>query len=188
MASSRPGASLRSTADPSTAPPAVQQVVSLALVLHLFCVFLALSSYTRRSPLQSRVLGLLAPYTRTLALAPSVAPYHLTQYDALTGDHPEDDENYLELEVVGPDGEPEFHDLGAFALDFPDARRRYRTLASEMVYSLAPDAVSENRLNELARAAAAYGLRRLGATEGVLRLRRHMSQPRSLAHKAPGGS
>lgn len=180
MASLRTGGSTRPPANSSPGTPnTTQQVVSLLLVLHLFCVVVALSSYTRRSPLQARLLDLLAPYTRTLNIAPSVAPYHLSQYDALTGDNPEDDEHYLELEYAAADGSRQFLDLSRAAFPLPDARRRYRSLASEMAYSVADEGGS-NRLAELARAAAGYAMREAEVDAAVLRLRHHLSQPRKL--------
>lgn len=163
-----------------------QQVVSLLLLLHLLCVFLAVTSYTRRSPLQARLLDMMALYTRTINLAPAIAPYHLTQYDALVGDNVQDDEHYLELEFTDASGETQVRNLNEFALSFPDARRRYRTLASEMVYSLGDDAEDQNRLGALAGAAAEFGLKRFGADAGVLRLKHHLSQPRDLENLQAG--
>jgi hypothetical protein len=163
-----------------------QQVVSLLIVLHLFCVIVALSSYTRRSPLQMRLLNLLAPYTRTLNIAPASAPFHLTQYDALTGEFEHDDEHYLELTITTPDGQTETHNLNVAALAFPDARRRYRSFATEMVYAQGDGFDGENRLAELAKAAAGYGLRRWNADTGVLRLKHHLSQPRLLENLQEG--
>ena len=181
MATMRPSAPARAKDDSvRTASPTTQQLVSLLLIIHLFCVLIVLTSYTRRSALQNRLLALLAPYVRTLNLAPASAPYHLTQYDALTGDNPQDDEHYIELEITGADGAREVHNLNEFALSFPDARRRYRSLATEMAYSLSEEANAENRLAEIARAAAAFGLKRYGADAGVLRLKHHLSQPRLL--------
>lgn len=186
MASSQSGAAPRGKPEAHEASSTTQQVVSLLLVLHLFCVLIAISSYTRRSALQARLLELLAPYTLTLNLAPSVAPFHLTQYDALLGENPQDDENFLELEITRPNGEVEVHNLNELALPFPDARRRYRTLASEMVYSLGEGAENEYRLSELARAAGRFGLERFDADAGVLRLQHHLSQPRLLENLQAG--
>lgn len=163
-----------------------QQIVSLLIVLHLFCVLVALSSYTRRSPLQVRLLNMLAPYARTLNIAPASAPFHLTQYDALTGDFEHDDEHYLELTITTADGETQTHNLNVAALPFPDARRRYRTYATEMVYAQSDGVEGETRLAELAKAAAGYGLRRWHADAGVLRLKHHLSQPRLLANLQEG--
>jgi hypothetical protein len=186
MASSQSGPPRPKSFAEKTAPPAVQQIVSLLLVLHLFCVALVVTAYTRASALQVRLLDIMALYTRTLDLAPAVAPYHLTQYDALISDNPQDDEHYLELEFVNAEGETEVHNLNEAALPLPDARRRYRTLASEMVYSMGEGTENENRLGQLARAAAAYGLRKWDAEVGVLRLKHHLSQPRLLANLQPG--
>lgn len=187
MATMRSGAPGRPN-DPSerTVSPMAQQIISLLIILHLFCVFLVLTSYTRRSALQNRLLSLMAPYVRTLNLAPASAPYHLTQYDALTGDNSQDDEHFLELEITGADGQPQFHNLNEGSVAFPDARRRYRALASEMVYTLADEATGDNRLAEYSRAAASYALKHYGADAGVIRLKHHLSQPRLLSQLRDG--
>lgn len=55
--------------------------VSLALVMHFFCVFIVLSSNYAPSALQSRLVDVVAPYTKTLHLDPNYAPFHLISAD-----------------------------------------------------------------------------------------------------------
>lgn len=162
----------------------VQQVVSLLLIVHLFTVAVALSAYTRRSlmprrsPLHDRLLQVLAPYARTLNLAPASAPYHLTQYDALTGESEQDDEFYLELEITDANGETVVHRLNELGAGVPESHHRYRRYAADMAWFLSQQRDVE--VGEFALAAASLGLRHWGADSGVLRLKHHLSQPRSI--------
>lgn len=177
----------------SSGPPSAttQQIISLLLVIHFFCVFVALSSYTalatytRPSALQERLRDLLAPYSRTLLIAPSLAPYHLTHYNPLSGAGEVDDEVYLELTVTSPAGEARAVDLANFGSSFPDDQARFRTYAKNMAFYLSREAAGEIEFSEFARAAASYGLRQLDTDVGVLRLKRHISQVRLLEDKDP---
>ncbi|HTN75839.1 MAG TPA: hypothetical protein VL096_11355 [Pirellulaceae bacterium] len=192
MASSdnRPDSSLAGSA---AAPSATtQQVVSLLLVIHLFCVFVALSTYSalsgymRPSALQERLLQLLAPYTRTIDLAPGLAPYHLSHYNASTGASEIDDDFYLEIEVTHDDGSVERRSLNEFGSAFPDAQQRFRAFAADMVFYQSREGAGAIEFGEFARAAAGFALRKMDAEVGVLRLKRHMSQPRLLGDLEEG--
>ncbi len=169
-----------------TCPPGVQQVVSLVLVVHLFCVAVALSSYTQRSALQDRLLDLLAPYTRTLDLAPTVAPYHYTQYDALTGDADLDDEIYIEIDIENAGGEREVVRLDQLGFGFPDAHKRFSAYAREMAFYANETGAGDTELGEFAKSVARYALGKLGTDVGVLRLKRQISQPRALVNLREG--
>jgi hypothetical protein len=169
-----------------TCSPGVQQFVSLVLILHLFCVLVALTSYTQRSPLQDRLLSVLAPYTRTLDIAPTVAPYHYTQYDALTGDGDLDDEIYIEIDIENAAGEREKHHLDQLGFGFPDAHKRYSSYAREMAFYVTETGGGDTELGEFAKSVTRYALTELGADAGVLRLKRHISQPRALVNLREG--
>lgn len=176
-------------ASPGALPSATtQQVVSLLLILHFSCVFLALSTYNalgsfrRPSALQERLLAVLLPYTRTLDIEPGLAPYHLTQYDATTNDNDLDDEYFLEIETAGSDGKPIFRNLNAFSNSFPDAQRRFRTYAVQAAFFLSLGEEGEAPFGEFLRSAAGFALRQLQVEQGVLRLKRHISQTRLLSN------
>lgn len=177
----------------SPGPPSAttQQIISLLLVIHFFCVFVALSSYTalatymRPSALQERLRELLAPYSRTLLISPSLAPYHLTHYNPLSGSGEFDDEVYLELTVTQPDGQQQVVNLASFGSSLPEDQARFRTYAKNMAFYLSREAAGEIEFSEFARAAAGFGLQKLATDVGVLRLKRHISQVRLLEDKDP---
>lgn len=51
--------------------------ISLAIFVHLFCVFVVLSSNFSPSELQNRLVKVVSPYTKTLHLDPNFVPFHL---------------------------------------------------------------------------------------------------------------
>jgi hypothetical protein len=174
------------TAESTMPSPVVQQVVSLLLVLHLFCIVLAMSTFTRRSGLQERLLDVFAPYTRMLYLAPTSAVYQLCQYDALTGGYPRDDDHYLEIEFINSAGERESHALDEQALGVPESKRRYREYAALMFVSSLEDGGNEYYLGEMAKSAAKFAMQKYDVDVATLRLKRHLSQPRSLSNLSEG--
>jgi len=60
----------------------VRTLISLVIVIHLFCVTVMLSSNFAPSGLQERLVAVLAPYAKTLHLDPNFVPYHLTTGEA----------------------------------------------------------------------------------------------------------
>jgi hypothetical protein len=177
----------RKSPDEKAAPPGntpAQQVVTFLLIVHLICIAVALASYTRRSALQSRMLNLFAVYTRTLDLDPYVAPYHISQYDALSGVNPQDDELFLAFETTTDDGETQTYNFSDFGLSTPDSQRRFRAYATEMYYGINSEDPEAPAF--FARIAGGFALRRMETDTGVLRLMRHMSQPRLLEELQPG--
>src|SRR5215211_3723548 len=55
-----------------------RSVVSLLLCIHLLCVAVVLASNFRRSPLQTRLVSIFAPYTKLLNFDPQFTPYYHT--------------------------------------------------------------------------------------------------------------
>ena len=53
-------------------------IVSLLLFMHLFCVITVLSSNYLPSPLQQRLVAIVAPYTKSLHLDPNFVPFQIT--------------------------------------------------------------------------------------------------------------
>ncbi len=182
-------ASSRSPAAPSGAPPSAttQQVVSLLLVLHLSVVFLSLSTYNalgsfrRPSALQDRLMEVLRPYTRTLDIEPGLAPYQLTQYDATNNANDLDDEYFLELEIEDEEGQPIITNLNQYGGGSPDSRQRFRAYAVQAAFFLSLQTDGEVAFGEFMRSAAGFALRQMNVDSGVLRLKRHISQPRLLS-------
>ena len=59
----------------------VRTLVSLLIVIHLFCVFVVLSSNFMPSGLQQDLVAIVSPYTKTLHLDPNFVPFHLVAED-----------------------------------------------------------------------------------------------------------
>jgi hypothetical protein len=156
----------------------------LLIIVHLFCVIVALSSYQRQSQLQARLLELFAAYTRTLNFAPLSAPYQLSSYDPISGENAADDDLYIEVEVRQPDGTVKTVDLKQLGLSTPEAARRFRAYAAEMFYAVAGE--DSNSATRFAQAAGGFVLKKSGVESGILRLKRHMSQPRRTADLEAG--
>ena len=71
-------------------------MASAAIVIHLLCVAVVLAANVAPSPLQRRLVAIVAPYTRTLWWDPNFAPFHWTHGDA---DH--DDQRIVSRELEG---------------------------------------------------------------------------------------
>jgi hypothetical protein len=71
-------ATSQTVADAEQDGSTLRSVVSLVLFLHLFCVAVVLASNLLRSPLQSQLVSLFAPYTQLLHFDPAFVPYHYT--------------------------------------------------------------------------------------------------------------
>src|SRR5262245_29887068 len=63
---------------PASLDPTLRSVISLLLVLHLFCVAVVLSSNFRRSILQNELVRIFACYTQLLDFDPQFTPYYYT--------------------------------------------------------------------------------------------------------------
>jgi hypothetical protein len=76
--------------------PTVKSLVSLGIVIHLFCLAFVLSSNVNPSRLQERICSTLAVYTRTLHLEPGLVLFQFTDGTSLSDNHV--------LEFSPPDG------------------------------------------------------------------------------------
>jgi len=83
------------TAETLSLSDKTRSVVTLLLVLHIFCVFVALSASVSPSALQTRVLAVLRPYTRLVNLEVPFAKFYLTYAGEPDTDH--------RLELLPPD-------------------------------------------------------------------------------------
>ncbi len=100
----------------STTPPpsgektgeVARSLVSLLLVVHLSCVGVALAANQSPSPLQERLVEVLAPYLQLLNLDLNFTPYYLTHETSLDTDHRiEVLPSGTDLEAEGKDRETE---------------------------------------------------------------------------------
>jgi hypothetical protein len=156
--------------------------VSLALAIHLFCVFVALSGSLFRSSLQERLLRVLAPYTQLLGLDPSPATFYLTH------GMPGDSGHHVEILPEGQDAgdERSWVVVADDGTRGGEAYRRQQQLAS-VIGSLVERlemASRDKRADEEANAACSLLLRSIAAHllshEGLrpqqIRCRRHAVQ------------
>ena len=77
----------------------VRSVITLLLILHMFCVCVALCANWQRSPLQNGLKRVLAPYIQTLYLDPDDTRYHLTHAE------PHDVNNFIQVNLTQDSGE-----------------------------------------------------------------------------------
>ena len=108
----------------------VRSVLTLFLCIHLFCVFVALCSNSSPSPLQSRLLSFLAPYTRLLNFDLNFTPYYLT-FGPLS-----DGSESIEILPAGSDpaAPQSWHVLPDVGIQGSDRRQRYERLAEVMAF------------------------------------------------------
>jgi hypothetical protein len=157
-------------------------LLSLALSIHLFCVFVALSGSLFRSSLQERLLGVLAPYTQLFGLDPSPASFYLTH------GMPGDSGHRVEILLEGQDARDDrsWVVLADDGVRGGDAYRRQQRLTS-LIGSLAErlEAASrEKRADEeageaislLLRSVATHLHRHEGLRSQQIRCRRHAAQ------------
>ena len=173
----------QSGSDETVEPQAVGHPwLSLALFIHLFCVWVALSGSLFRSGLQERLLGLFAPYTQLLGFDPTPAAFYLTHgtpsdsgfsLEVLPADQDESDNgNWIELEDRGMRGGERYGRtqrlaslMGFFAGRSETATREKRS-----------DEEANEALSLLARGVATHLLRQAAVTPQQIRCRRHASQ------------
>jgi len=155
-------------ANPSDLPgePA-RTIVSLLLVIHLFCLATVLSANLAPSPLQLRLVETLAPYTRLICIDPDSRRYHLTHAV------PDDDDHLLDVTLS---------EEGNRSVVFPDVgwrgsprRERYQALAELLAFFARRDGEESAAL--LARSAGRAVMIQEGATRAVVRCRRRRPQP-----------
>jgi hypothetical protein len=174
---------------PSTAPidPTLRSVISLALVLHLLCVGVVLSSNFRRSRLQSELVRIFACYTQLLDFDPQFTPYYHTLGREL------DDDTWLMLDLYAKGDEPAAAQPLAKTVRLPEGgsnwlgdRRRYFQLAKLLALYADPELENDDITSEIARSVAARILRETGNQRCVFRCVRRMSQPLHLADLRAG--
>ena len=142
----------------------VRTVVSLWLVIHLFCVVVSLTTTATMSPLQLRLRQVLNPYTQLLNLDANGVQWSLTDAGELDVDH------YFEIELSD----------GAHAGDvitLPDRgwaggqqRKRIQRIGRAVAY-FAQVVGDDNRAALIAGGIAAPVVRQYGATRAIIRCR-----------------
>jgi hypothetical protein len=169
----------------------LRSVLSLLICIHLFCVAAVLASNSpgayRRSPLQSRLVSIFAPYTRLLHFDPQFTPYYHTLGRQL------DDDTWLVIDLYPSGEQPVSQQQLAKTMTVPaegsnwlNNRRRGFQLARLLAASADPQAENEDVTSEIARAVGGWAMRQTGNGRAVVRCMRRYSQPFDLATINPG--
>jgi hypothetical protein len=156
-----------STGESLSPSPPSRPFASLAIFIHLFCVFVVLTANYSRSGLQDRLLGLLAPYTQLLNFDPNFIPFHLTH------GAPEDVDQRIEVLPTGAAAADDANWLALSDRGFRGGERhqRYQRLATALGYFAERDEGAW-----IARGVAANFLAQAGVKPQQIRCRRHLSQ------------
>jgi hypothetical protein len=151
--------------------PETRTWVSLLLFVHLFMLFVAVTTYTRPSTLQTRLHELFAPYLRNLHLTAYPVTYPFARYH-LTHATESDADFFVEVDVQKPDGSSELVTIPADGLQPLVRFRRYQALA-DVAGTLASGELGEGASTILPKLIAASVLARHQASGGSVRIRAH---------------
>jgi hypothetical protein len=156
-----------------TSPPALgltpetRPLVSLAIFLHLFLVFLALTSNVG-SALQLQLLNAFGFYVYPLNLAVDYSTnYQLTHASGIDVDHA------VEVEVPGADGQPRTYHLPDTGWRGGEAFRRKQKLAN-VAAEWATLEVDEERKQRLPQALAGHFMQPHQAATAQVRIKSHL--------------
>ena len=176
-------ASATSSPSPPQSSPALS-VLSLAIFVHLTCVFVVLGSNLQRSPLQARLVSLFAVYTKFFNFDPDFTPYYLVSGRDLN-DLLIDDDAVLVLDLYADAFEPLANQKRIRTVTLPDrgspflpGHRRYITFAKMTAFHAATEA--DDITGELAKVVGRRVMRENGAQRAVFRAVRRSSQPLTL--------
>jgi hypothetical protein len=165
----------------------LRSIVSLVLCIHLFCIAVVLASNFRRSPLQSRLVSIFAPYTKLLDFDPEFTPYYYTLGRI------SDDDTWLVIDLYPSADQPVTQQQVAKTMRLPEAgsswldeRRRGFRLAKLLAARADPESEDDNITGEIARSVGGWAMRQTGNKRAVVRCMRRMNQPLDLAALNPG--
>jgi hypothetical protein len=163
-----------------------RSVVSVLLVMHFTCVFVVLSSFNGRSPLQQRLVRVFAFYTQLFNFDPNTTPYILANGDRT-------DDCYFEIDLYAKnapisDRNPRLKtivlpDRGSKLLD---QQKRYMMLAREVAIAADPEGPIDEISGEIAKTVGSRIMAEEGVQRAVFRCIRRLSQPSNLDNLLPG--
>ena len=163
---------------PSPGEHRPRTLTTLALAVHCCVVCVVIAANLSPSPLQLKLVSLVAPYARSLNFDPNFTRYHLTH------GHIEHDDHQILVETQ-PSAE-----TTPVAVELPDVgfrgsqrRRRYQLLGSRVAYfaNRELDTISA----EFVRAIGAHFISTLGSDRCVVTCRVHRAQPFELDRSLP---
>jgi hypothetical protein len=141
----------------------------LAIFVHLFAVFVAVTTYTRPSAVQEQLHALFSPYLRNLQLTPYPVTYPFARYH-LTHATTSDIDFTCEVDVENPGGQSETVSIPAERLWPPLRMRRYQAIAN-VAGALAQPEGNEDLAGVIPKAIAGSILKQRGLTQGLVRIR-----------------
>jgi len=152
--------------------PEARTWVSLLLFVHLFAVFVAVTTYTRPSVLEERLHDLFAPYLRNLHLTAFPYSYPFARYH-LTHTSPSDVDFSIEIDVEKRDGSKETVTIPGASLQPLVRFYRYQALANATGTLASGELADEASASILPKTIAESVLKRHDAAGGTIRLRAH---------------
>jgi hypothetical protein len=168
----------------------IRTVISLLLVIHLFCLLVVFAGLYSPSELQTRLLVVLRPYTQTLALdlnqATHFSPYFIVEAPAYDPTYPESpyDPFYADPRIelrLGDADSPREAILPQAGFPGSPAYRREQTLARYL--SALSEAESDTASTELARSILTHYDAQAG---DLLSCRRHLPlDPQTVVSREP---
>lgn len=139
---------------------------SLFVLVHFFCVFVVMSANYSPSPLQARLVRVLAPYTQSLNFDLNYTPYHLTHASDQDVDH------VIEFAARRDATDEQFQPLLA-GWRGGERYKRYQRIATVLSY-FRQDAATSSRIGQ----AVARGVVSHQNEEArVIRCRKHFLMP-----------
>lgn len=147
--------------------PGPRSVISLLILIHLFCVFVALFGNESASVLRNRLVGILGPYTRLLNIDPEfTAGFHLTHAMEYEDDH----QLIIELDGIEEPVVYPAKSRGSLNLWLGFREQRWRMLAQRLGVLVSDE--NDDAVAELARAIGSAVFADSESRHLVLRCRR----------------
>jgi len=157
----------RASGNPAPPNATAQSIATILIVVHFFCILVALSGNVLRSSLQDTLIRqVLRPYLQFFNFDPDFAPFHLTRGTVEDADH-----RWEVLPVGQSPGDPNaWKPLPENALRWGESLKRWQRLGS--LASMQATLDNEEAAAEIARGAASYALYTLKIKPQQVRCRR----------------
>lgn len=165
--------------------PQTRSLVSLLIFVHLFALFVGVTTYTRPSDLQLRLHELFSPYLRNLHFTAHQVSYPVARY-YLTHALPTDVDFTCQVDFTAPGGAEQQLTIPPAGLQPLIRARRYQAIANAAGTMADPEA-NEDLASVLPKALAGAVLKQHGAAQGTIRVRaKYIPQIEDMAEVAAG--